>query len=69
MMRCILLLPMCAVSVRQSVCLSRGSTRLHSAKTAERIKMLFGINILGGLQDIVLHWGLDPTQLDMGHTY
>jgi len=33
--------------VRQSVCLSRGSTRLRCAKTAERIKMLFGVNILG----------------------
>jgi len=31
----------------QSVCLSRGSTRLHCAKTAERIKILFGVNTLG----------------------
>jgi len=50
-MRCRLLLQMIAVyvrqSVRQSVCLSRGSTRLHSAKTAERIKILFGVNTQG----------------------
>jgi len=30
-----------------SVCLSRGSTRPHCAKTAERIKMLFGVNTVG----------------------
>jgi len=29
-----------------SVCLSCGLTRLRCAKTAERIKMLFGVNIL-----------------------
>jgi len=44
--QCSLLLPMCAVSVRQSdrpsVCLSRGSTRLHCAKMAEQIKILLG---------------------------
>jgi len=39
-MRCRLLLPMCAVSV----CLSRGSTRLHCAKMAKQIKILFGMN-------------------------
>jgi len=31
-----------------SVCLSRGSTRLHSAKTAEQLKMLFVVKTLGG---------------------
>jgi len=35
------------LSVSLFVCLSRGSTRLHYAKTAERIKMLFGVNTLG----------------------
>jgi len=34
--------------VRPSVCLSRGSTRLHCVKTAEQIKILFGVNTLGG---------------------
>jgi len=33
--------------VCSSVCLSRGSTRLHCGKTAERIKMLFGVNTPG----------------------
>jgi len=46
-MRCRLLLPMIAMSVRKSVCLSRGSTCFHCAKTAERIKMLFGVNTPG----------------------
>jgi len=46
-MRSSLLLPMCAVSVRQSVCLSvTRLTRLRCAKTAEQIKMLFGVNTL-----------------------
>jgi len=31
-----------------SICLSRGSTRLHCAKTAEQIKMLFEVNTLEG---------------------
>jgi len=30
-----------------SVCLSRGSTRLHCAKTAKRVKILFGVNTHG----------------------
>jgi len=34
--------------VSPSVCLSHGSTRLHCAKTAQRIKMLFDVNILWG---------------------
>jgi len=37
-----------------SVCLSRGSTRLHCAKTAERMKMLFAVNSFEGPRNIVL---------------
>jgi len=40
-----------------SVCLSRGSARLHRAKTAEQIKMLIGVNTLAGPWNIVLHGG------------
>jgi len=47
-----------SVSIRSS--LSLGSTRLHCAKTAERIKMMFGMTTLGSQQDIVLHGGADP---------
>jgi len=38
------------------VCLSEssGSTQLHCAKTAERIKMVFAVNTLGGPRNIVL---------------
>jgi len=61
---------MCTVSVRQSVRLSRGSTRLHCAKTAEQIKMLFGMNTLGSPRDIVLYWGPDlPTDRGRGPTF
>jgi len=35
-------------SVCQSVCLSRGSTGLHCANTAKRIKILFGVKSPGG---------------------
>jgi len=38
----------CRCSRCLSVCLSRGSTRLHCAKMAERIKMLLGMNTPGG---------------------
>jgi len=39
-------------SVHQSVSQSsRGSTRLHCAKTAELIKMLFGVNTLRGQRE------------------
>jgi len=34
--------------VCQYVSLSRGSTRLHCAKVAEQIKMLFGVSTPGG---------------------
>jgi len=35
-------------------------------KTAERIKMLFGVNTVGGPLDIVLHVGPDPPQTGGG---
>jgi len=44
-----------------SVCLSRGSTRLLCAKTAEQIKILFRVDTLGGPRNIVLDGGLDPS--------
>jgi len=69
-MRCRLLLPMFAVcvcqSVRPLVCLSRGSTRLHCAITAEQIKVLFGVNTFGGPRNIVLNGGPDPSQRGEG---
>jgi len=48
-----------SLSVRQSVCLSRGSTRLHCAKAAERIKVLSGKKTLGA-HETLLCWGPDP---------
>jgi len=55
-------------SVCLSVSLSCGSSRLHSAKMAEQIKMLFGVNTLGSLWNIVLEMGPDPpTQRGRGH--
>jgi len=61
-MRCSLLLPMIAVFVCQSVCVSSGSIRLHCAKTAKQIKMLFGANTFASRIDIVLDGGLNfPT--------
>jgi len=47
-------------SVCSSISLSRGSTRLYCAKTAERIKIPFGLNTLRGLRNIVLDGGPDP---------
>jgi len=41
-----------------SVCLSRSSNRLRCAKTAERIRKLFGVNTRSGLQ----HWVLISPQ-------
>jgi len=41
------------------VCLSRGSARLHCAKTTEEIKMLFLVNTPWGPWNIVLDGGLD----------
>jgi len=49
-----------------SVSLSRGSTRLHCAKTAERIKLLLAVNTLGGPRDIVLHGDPDSPQTGDG---
>jgi len=51
-----------------SVSLSGGSTRLHCAKTAERIKLLFGVNTLWRPRDIVLHVDPDPPT-DTGRAY
>jgi len=53
---------MFAVSVCQSVCLSRGSSRLHCAKMAKQIEILFGVNTFEGPWNIVLDVGLDPPQ-------
>jgi len=61
-MRYRLLLPMFAVSVCQSVCLWRRSTRFHCAKTAEQIKIPFELNTFGGLRNIVLDEGPNPPQ-------
>jgi len=44
------------------VCLSRGLTRLHCAKSAKRIKILFGVNTFGGPRTTVLDGGPDPPQ-------
>jgi len=43
-----------------SVCLSRGLTRFHFAKTAERITMLFVANSLGDSRNIGLDSGPGP---------
>jgi len=44
-----------------SVCLSRGSYRLHCAKKmVEQIKMLFGVNTPGNPCNIVLDGGPGP---------
>jgi len=42
------------------VSLSCGSNRFHCAKTTEQIKILFGVNTLGGQKSIVLDGGPDP---------
>jgi len=52
--------------VYPSVCLSHGSTRLHCAKTAQWIKMLFERNTLGDPWNIVLHGGPDLPQRGRG---
>jgi len=44
----------------RSVCLSHGSTRLRCAKMAERIKILFAVNTLGGPRNIVIDGVLIP---------
>jgi len=52
-----------------SVTLSHGSTRLHCAKTAEQIKILFGMNTLGAPKNIVSDGGPDPPQQGEGELY
>jgi len=44
----------------RGVCLSCGSTRLHCAKTATQIKMLFRVNTYEDPRNIVLDGGPDP---------
>jgi len=44
----------------RGVCQSRGSSRLHCAKMAQQIKMLFGVNILEGQWNTVLDVGPGP---------
>jgi len=39
---------------------SYGSTRLHCAKMAQRVKILFGVNSPEGPRNIVLDGGPDP---------
>jgi len=51
-----------------SLCLSRGSTQLHCAKTAERIKILFRMNTLGGPWNIALDGSPDPPQRGEGYS-
>jgi len=57
------------VPVCQSVCLSRGFTRLSCAKTAERIEVLFGVKIFGGPRNIVLDGDLDPPTARRGEAH
>jgi len=54
------------MSVSLSVCLSRGSSRLRCAKTAEQIKMLFMVNTVGGPWNIVLDVGPDSPPTERG---
>jgi len=63
-----LLLQTIAVSVCQSVCLSRGTTRFHRAKTAEQIKILFAVNTPWGPRNIVLDGRPDPPQRADGNS-
>jgi len=48
------------------VSLSHGLTGIHCAKTAEQIKILFGVNTLGGPMNIVLDEGFDPRRVRGG---
>jgi len=56
------------VSVCQSVCLSRGVTRLRCAETAERIEVRFGMKIFEGPRNIVLNGSLDPQRRGRGES-
>jgi len=60
---------MLEMSVSLSVCLSRGSSRLHCAKMGEQIKMLFGMNTPGGRWNIVLDVDPDPLQRGEGANF
>jgi len=52
------------------VCVSRGSSQLRCAKTAEQIKMLFGVNTVGVSGTLCLHGGPDPpTDREKGPTF
>jgi len=62
MHRCRLLLPITAVSLSLSVCLSHGLHWLYCTETAERIQILFGVNSLGGLRNTVLDGNPYPLQ-------
>jgi len=42
------------LSVTLSICLACGLTRFRCAKTAEQIKVLFGMKTLGGPENIAL---------------
>jgi len=46
--------------------MSRGSTRLRCAKTAEQYKILFRVNTLGNQRNIVLDGGHDPPPREGG---
>jgi len=58
-------------SIYLSVCLSRGSSRLHFAKMAEQIKMVFRVNAPGGPWNTALDVGPDPLteELETGISY
>jgi len=47
----------------RGVCLSRGSTRLHFAKTAKWIKVLFGVKTLESPRNIILDGSPKPHTL------
>jgi len=53
-------------SVCLSVCHVAQLGWLHCKKTTERIKIRFGVNILGGTMNIVLVEGFDPSQRGKG---
>jgi len=56
--------------LRPSVCLLRGFTGLWCAKTAERIKVLFGVQTLGGSRNIVFDGGHEsPTARGGGSAF
>jgi len=48
------------------VCLSPGSSRLHCAKTAEQIKMRFGLYTPGAQWNVVLDGGANTPERGRG---